>query len=160
MNIRLAIVTLLLAALLPGCSSAPKRAPHPGVGILDLKQLRIGWFSSRKKHRDLVVRALDGKAVRDPKLPAGLALPPGVRSLTLSAQHDNAVVLGRKLGGNIGARLGRQLDSNAASSYDRTLVFSAISGHDYVAHMRKHGDKYDYWIEDVTGDRIVADTRL
>ena len=164
MNSRLALIALLLAALLPSCSSIPDRASHPCIGVLDLQQSKHGFlgisFASKRTRRDLVVRAVDGQPVRDPKLPAGLSLLPGMRMITLSAQRESAVQLGRKLAGKLGAQLGQKLDASAASVHDRTLTLNVLGGHDYTAHMRKRGDTYQYWIEDVTDDVIVADTRL
>jgi hypothetical protein len=164
MNSRLALIALLFAALLPSCSSTSDRAPHPGIGVLDLQQPKHGFlgisFASKRNRRDLVVRSVDGQRVRDPKLPAGLALTPGLRMITLSAQRESAVQLGRRLAGKLGAQLGQHLDASAASVHDRALTLTIISGHDYTAYMRKRGDTYQYWIEDVTDDVIVADTRL
>lgn len=163
MKTRLVLASLLLSVLVPGCSSTPERAPHPGIGIIDLEQ-PSGWFgihmTSEKRRIHLVVRAIDGATIRDPKIPAGLSLSPGTHSITLSARRMNYTRLGVKVAGNLGGRLGRELDQRSSSPNDRTLTFTVIPGHEYSAHMRSHGSSYDYWIDDETEDRTVATTRL
>ena len=162
MNSRLLLFGFVLALAATSCGG-PDRAPHPTAAVLDLKQKK-GWLGislkSKRNRTYLVVKSIDGANARDPKLPLGVALPPGTHTITLSARRDSSTLLGRRIGGALGAQLGSRLDSNAASRHDRTLVVRVMPGHDYVAHMRSHGDSYEYWIEDETEDRIVADTRL
>jgi hypothetical protein len=162
MNSRSLIFGVLLPFALGSCGG-PDRAPHPTAAVLDLKQKK-GWLGIslklKKRRTYLVVKAIDGSAARDPKLPEGVALPPGTHAITLSARRDNAIVLGRQFGGSIGAQIGQQMDAQASSRHDRTLTVRVLPGHDYVAHMRSRGDSYEYWIEDETEGEIVADTRL
>ncbi len=154
-----ACIALALAVMMISCSSQPQRAPHPTVGILDLKQPKRGWFSSAKSQRTLVVKAVDGAATSDPQARLGLVLAPGWRSITLSTKRDSAAALGERYGGQSGRKLGERFDSKSSARYDRILRVCVLPGHDYLAHVKLHDNQFEYWIEDVDGDIIVAGTR-
>ena len=160
MNTRFFLPALFAICLLASCSSSPDRAAHPTVAILDLKQPN-GWMgmhlTSKKKRPQLIVRAFDGQPVRDQNIPGGLIMTPGHHTITLSARRYSKADLGQRFG-EIGEMLGRKAD-NAPSRHDRQLRVNAMPGHDYTAHMRTNGDSFDYWIESVTEDEVVATTR-
>lgn len=157
MNFRFALPALFATCLLVSCASPPERAPHPTASVLDLKQPK-GWlgmhWKSKKRRPVLIARALDGKPLPDPSLPAGLAMPPGHHTITLSIRRPLLDAVRNKLG------LDTSLESRIPSKHDRALTFIALAGHDYAAHMKAKGETFAYWIEDAEDDDIiVADTR-
>ncbi len=157
---RTPLACIVLAVALIGCSSKPERSPHATVGILDLQQPKRGWNPfAHKPQRDLVVKAVDGQAVRDQRARSGLVLTPGWHSITLSAKRNSGASLGVRYGGESGRKLGERMDDRASAAHDRVLQMRVIAGHDYTAHMKQRGDHYEYWIEDRDGKIIVGGKR-
>lgn len=118
--------------------------------MLDLKQPKYGWFGisfRSKSHRpQLIVRALDGKPVRDQRIPGGLVLTPGPHLVTLSARYQSKADIASRFG-EAAEKLGQKLDS-MPSKHDRPVPVNAVAGEDYVAHMKPKGDSFRYWIEE------------
>jgi hypothetical protein len=132
--------------------------------MLHVQQPKSGWlgvsFTPKQRRPTLIVRQVDEKSVRDPRLPAGQALPPGAHRITLSVQRKAITALAKKgLRGLVPNSALNGLETNVPSRHDRTLAIQAQAGHAYVAHLKKRSDSYDYWIEDDTTGDVVASTR-
>ena len=84
-------------------------------------------------------------------------MPPGPHAIILGSRRQSAASLGGRFGDS-GERIGSKYDG-LMGRYDHQLSVNAVAGHEYEAHMRAYGDSFQYWIEDVTTGKIVADTR-
>jgi hypothetical protein len=114
-------------------------------------------FSSAKHRPQLIARSLDGKTIRDQLLPGGLVLTPGPHAIMLGSRRQSAASLGGRFG-DVGEKIGSKYNG-LTGRYDHQLSINAVAGHEYEAHMRAHGESFQYWIEDVTTGKTVADTR-
>jgi len=157
MNRRLSLLVLLLVSGLVSCSSLPRLSSHPTVAMLFLEP--GGNAYPRGAEAYVILRAVDGEMVKDQTLPGGMVLRPGWSHVTLSARRDAGTRIGGMIFGEMGSTMGRAIDELGSTQFDRRLSFRAEAGHDYQARMKQAEFGYDYWIEDRTTGKTVADTR-